>query len=227
MDAALKDDGQQLVTVSKKLAEVNLLDTVITRKKMNYMEGEVAVNVWNVENREVIFKCTIADKMTRFHCVGFLMDYPIVFMQEEFKPTNVARARPMTGRGGIRQKQEDTCYTVTRILDSEAGDVLGKLTIPGDYDTLMVPSGHFFDGQITLQEAMDMIMISCKTRDGMFKSKSLNKSSPIAKFVLKSSVMTSYAFSNDNQSAMVGFDTGAVRFLRLENSRAKTFLGKS
>ncbi|XP_072023467.1 NACHT and WD repeat domain-containing protein 2-like [Amphiura filiformis] len=224
MDAALRYDGTQLVTVSKKLAETNLLDTLITRKRDTYMDGAVLVNIWNVHNQEIILKCTVADKLTRFHCVGFLTTFPMIFMQEDFKEVNVNNARPRTGRA---QRPKQTSYTVTRILNPESGEVVGKLTIQGEYDTLKIPVGTSIQGQITLQEAMERIKISCMTRDGVFMSTNLIKNNPMAKFVLKESIATSYAFSSDNQTCMVGFDTGSVRFLRLENIKKKTFLVKS
>ncbi len=224
MDAALRYDGSQLVTVTKKLVEGNLLDTLITRKD-SYMGGEVVLNVWNVQNQEIVLKCTVADKLTRYHCVEFLTTYPMLFMQEDFKTANVAR--PRTGREGGAQRAKPPSYTVTRILNPESGEVLGKLTIQGDYDMLTVPEGASLQQRITLQEAMERIKISCMTRDGVFMSTNLIKNNPMAKFVLKGSIATSYAFSSDNQTAMVGFDSGAVRFLRLENAKKKTFIAKS
>ena len=222
MNAALRDDGEKLVTITNKLGNNSLMDTVVSPKNHVFLEGAVDVHVWNVRTQACVYKTNVTEKLTKFHNVGFLNDYPVVSFQEDFSKTSDNHGN----NGVMRKTVEQTAYTVTRILHSDSGDVLGKITIEGDYDTLTVPSDATLDGVTTLDQAMQRIMLSA-TRKGVFTSTSLVKNSAVLRYVIKSSSVTAYGFASDNQSAVVGFDTGSVRFLRLSRAKGRTFLGKN
>ncbi len=92
----------------------------------------------------------------------------------------------------------------------------------GSYDGILAPAQGYINPNRPLLNQLQGVIANHIT-DGALHSSKVGFDQPVGTFMLQLAKVTSYDFSPDNQSAMVGFDTGYVHFLRMYNAVGKNY----
>ncbi|XP_038076753.1 uncharacterized protein LOC119744738 [Patiria miniata] len=213
--AALNADCSRLVTLSFKMTAEQMMASTIRFDRLEYHQAAPELSIWDVQRQHLLRKYQLGNSVGRCHQLGFLLDKCVMFYQKK-----VEGATPKF-RG--QKPGEAATETVVMVIGVNSEGLLKTIHMPGGYDKMLVPVDGYVNPGRTLEKQLEGVVLNNVTPDGVLTTSKVGVGQPVGKFKLQVAKVTSYAFSPDNQTAMVGFDSGYVHFLRMYNAVGKNF----
>ncbi|XP_022082151.1 NACHT domain- and WD repeat-containing protein 1-like [Acanthaster planci] len=213
--ATLNSECSRLVTLTVKMTSEQMMASTIRFDKLEYHHGSPELLVWDVQRQNVLRKHQLENSVGRFHQLGVLADKCIMFYQRK-----VSGATLKTN--GHRLGDEVT-EAVVQVFGSGSEPLLKTICIQGAYNKMVMPADGYINPRQPLDKQLESILLNCIGPEGILTTSKVGTGQPVGKFMLQVAKVTCYTFSPDNQTAMVGFDSGHVHFLRMYNAVGKNY----
>ena len=206
-----------LVTLSFQMTDEQKRASIIKFDKLEFYRSSALLQLWDVHRQRVLRKFNMPTSECRLHQVEFLMDKCVVFYQRCSRRTDASMKTRQMLRGKGHQSEEKTFSGVIDVFNKHLEGPLETISMPGSYSGILAPAQGYINPNKPLLKQLEGV-IANHISDGALHSSKVGLNQPVGTFMLPLAKVTSFDFSPDNQSAMVGFDTGYVHFLRMYNA---------